>query len=68
LTQTRSSYIPTHHKASKHLTTALELSKKVYGDGSPEAALSWLALSDLNRMQAQYICRINQRSKQAETK
>lgn len=55
-------------KASKHLTKALELSKKVYGAGSPEAAASWLALSDLNRMQAQYIYRINQRSQQAEAK
>ena len=55
-------------KASKHLTKALELSEKLYGAGSPEAAASWLTLSDLYRMQAQFIYRINQRAKRAETK
>jgi len=55
-------------KASNHLTKALELREKIYGAGSPEAAASWLTLSDLYRTQAQYIYQINQRSKQAETK
>lgn len=55
-------------KALKHLTKALELREKLYGAGSPEAAVSWMTLSELYRMQAQYIYQLNQRSKKAETK
>jgi tetratricopeptide (TPR) repeat protein len=55
-------------KASKHLSKALELREKHYGVGSPEAAVSWMSLSELYRLQAQYIYQLNQRSKKAEKK
>ena len=55
-------------KASKHLTKALELREKLYGAGSPEVAASWMVLSELYRIQAQYIYQLNQRAKQAEAK
>jgi len=50
-------------KASQHLSKALELREKHYGAGSPEAAASWMTLSELYRIQAQYIYQINQRAK-----
>jgi tetratricopeptide (TPR) repeat protein len=55
-------------KASKHLSKALELREKHYGAGSPEAAASWMALSELYRIQAQYIYQLNARAKQAAAK